>query len=126
MNVGREVDAEGTTLDGPPGPSDLAPIACDLLAIDAQQRAAHAALVEELLGSGAEDVHELEDGFAFRFGAERFSQVVAFMADERRCCPMFHFTLDVPANYGPLTLRITGREGVKAFMAAQGAGREPR
>ena len=35
---------------------------------------------------------------------------------ERKCCPFFAFTLEQPKDLGPLWLRITGSEGVKAFI----------
>lgn len=58
-------------------------------------------------------------GYALRFPSSAYDQVVAFVTNERRCCPFIRFELDVTAEQGPLTLRLTGRPGVKAVLAAE-------
>lgn len=93
------------------------PIACDLTAIPAAQRADHVASAERLLADGAAEVRELADGYAFRYGAEQFEQVTQFIAAERLCCPFFTFTLEVAPARGPIWLRITGADpAVKEFL----------
>jgi hypothetical protein len=94
-------------------------LACDLSAIAPQQRAAHESLAKQLLTEAAQETEELADGYAFRFPAEQYLDVAAFIANERLCCPFFTFALEVTADQGPLWLRITGREGVKDIL--QGA-----
>lgn len=95
------------------------PLACDLSVLDPQTRAAHLALAASLLGELAQGREELADGYAFRFPPSAYDQAVAFVANERRCCPFIRFELDVAADHGPLTLRMTGRPGVKAVLAAE-------
>jgi hypothetical protein len=95
------------------------PLVCDLTVLDPETRAAHVALGSYLLGEAAEEREELEDGYAFRFAVERYDQVAAFVANERRCCPFLRFELVIEPDGGPLTLRMRGREGVKAILAAE-------
>jgi hypothetical protein len=97
---------------------DTLPIACDLQAIPADQRSEHIATAEHLLTSLAETTHELPNGFAFRFPAEVYPRVTAFIDNERRCCPFYTFALEVPPGGEALSLRITGPEGAKELLAA--------
>jgi len=98
-------------------PASVSPLACDLTAIDATQRSAHRELAEHLVSHGAQEICELPDGYAFRFTADEYASVTTFVANERLCCPFFTFVVEVQADHGPLWLRITGREGVKAVFA---------
>jgi hypothetical protein len=92
------------------------PIACDLAAIDADVRSTHLSAAEQLLRYDAAEVRELADGYAFRYTAEQYSQVTAFIANERLCCPFFTFTLEVAPGQGPLWLQISGSEEIKGFL----------
>jgi len=92
------------------------PIACDPAAIEADVRATHLSVAEQLLRHDATEVRELPDGFAFRYPAEQYAQVTQFIANERLCCPFFTFTLEVTSGHGPLWLRITGSDEIKAFI----------
>jgi len=94
-------------------------IACDLAAIDTAQRAAHAALAEQLMKNAAQETQELPDGYALRYSADLYPSVVEFVANERLCCPFFTFTIEVAPERGPVWLRITGQDGVKAFLKAE-------
>jgi hypothetical protein len=40
---------------------------------------------------------------------------------ERLCCPFFEISLRFERDGGPLWLRLTGREGIKDFIKAEGA-----
>jgi hypothetical protein len=95
------------------------PLVCDLTAIEPALRAQHSALASYLFNEAAQERQELPDGYAFRFAAELYDQVAAFVANERRCCPFLRFELDLPAERGPLILRMTGREGVKQLLQAE-------
>lgn len=94
-------------------------LACDLTVLDPPTRAAHIALGTYLLGEGAQVREELPDGYAFRYPPELYDQVIAFVANERRCCPFLRFTLQLEPDGGLLTLSMTGREGVKAILQAE-------
>ncbi len=94
------------------------PLACNLLAIDPAHRLTHLTAGSVLFQTMVQESHALPDGLAFRFAADVYDEVTAFIAQERRCCPFFHFQLDVAPDSGPLWLRITGASGVKAVLIA--------
>jgi hypothetical protein len=98
-----------------PAPNE-SPLVCDLTDIEPAQRAKHTALASYLFGEAAHGRQELADGYAYRFAAELYDQVAAFVANERRCCPFLRFELELAADGGPLTLRLSGREGVKQLL----------
>ena len=91
-------------------------LACDLSAIAPEQRAAHQALASELIRQAAHERVELPDGYAFRFAAERYTDVTTFIANERLCCPFFMFRLEVMPQQGWIWLHISGGEGVKTLL----------
>jgi hypothetical protein len=99
-----------------PQPDVHLPIACDLRLLDTDQRTVHLAHATDLLGHAAQEIQELADGYAFRFAARDYAQVIAFIANERVCCAFLTFVLEVPAAQQSLWLRITGQAGVKAFL----------
>lgn len=96
------------------------PIACDLNAIPAQDRAAHVVTAQQLFGM-AQRVTELENGIELTLpsDSETFLKAAQFIAHERECCPFFTFTLEVRPNGRPLWLRLTGGEGVKEFLLSE-------
>jgi len=94
-------------------------IACDLTAIDAAQRAAHMALAEQLFNAAAQEIQELPDGYALRYSADHFRSIAEFVANERLCCPFFTFAIEVAPERGPIWLRISGQDGVKAFLKTE-------
>src|SRR5690606_32037768 len=92
------------------------PLACDLSAIDASQRTQHMARARHLFLEAAQERQTLPDGVAFRFVASAYPQLVAFIDNERLCCPFFHFQLDIYPAAGPIWLRIRGSDGVQEFF----------
>src|SRR4051812_39784077 len=94
------------------------PIACDLTPLEPPVRATDVEAATQLLCSAAE-VAELADGYAFRYRADQYDQVTQFIANERRCCPFFSFVLEVTPAQGPVWLRITGNQAVKAFIQGE-------
>ena len=98
--------------------TDIIPMACNLEAIPASDRPTHLAASEHLLTRLALETQDLPNGYRFRFAAEHFSHVAAFVSSERRCCPFYRFALEVPSGGGDLTLHITGPEGAKDMLAA--------
>ncbi len=91
-------------------------LACNLGAIAPGQRDAHAALAAELFQHAAQETIELPDGYAFRFGEERYADLARFIENERRCCPFFSFTLEVAPRQAPIWLRICGPAGAKELL----------
>ena len=100
-------------------PDLYVPIACDLDAIPDGDRAAHIDRAGALLFAAYEERRELVDGYAWRFGAHQFDEVAAYVANERRCCPFFTFTLEVTPAGGPLWLRVTGTAEAKAYLTSE-------
>lgn len=92
-------------------------IACNLNVIAADQRDQHIQTVREVFAA-FQEFKELPNGYAFRLPTESAVMVKAaeFIANERLCCPFIEFTLDIEPNAGPIWLRLTGSEGVKAFI----------
>lgn len=68
-----------------------------------------------------EEITELADGFAFRFPAFEpwAARILAFIADERQCCPFFRFELVVEPDDGPVQLSLRGSQAVKAFVLGE-------
>lgn len=96
----------------------LVPLVCNPLAIDNEVRPAHEERARALFQHAILERQELPDGLAFRVKATDYDLITAFIAQERLCCPFFHFALEIAPNQGDIWLRITGIEGVKAVLVA--------
>ena len=98
-------------------------LACDMTAIAPEQRPKHLANSRELF-SRIEESRELPSGYEFRLadGPALISQVAEFVSLEKLCCPFLNFVIEVQDEGGPVWLRLTGREGVKAFIREEIAG----
>ena len=92
--------------------------ACDLGALSAEERRRLTTHIAPLLKESRREVEELEDGYEIRFldGRQVLPLVAEWLSMEGRCCPFFNLSMWLPANDGPLTVRITGDEGVKTFI----------
>jgi hypothetical protein len=103
--------------------SEESPIACDMSAIDPGLRAGHVATGAQLFRA-AEEIRELPDGYAFRLPPDddTLLKTAEFISLERLCCPFLGFALKVEPEGGPVWLRLTGREGVKAFIREEVSG----
>ncbi len=93
------------------------PFACDMSALNAEQRKRVLDLLEELKAK-RQDIKELPNGYAFRYQMESdiFRDAAEFITLERLCCPFFEFGLNVEKENGGMWLQLTGREGVKDFI----------
>ncbi|TYP93567.1 hypothetical protein LX73_1273 [Fodinibius salinus] len=93
------------------------PLACDLTAINDNERATHKTNAEKVFTS-VEEWQELSDGYGFRLptGTGIIEKAGAFIARERQCCPFFTFTLVVTPDGGPIWLKLTGNEEVKEYI----------
>lgn len=99
--------------------NDSTPIACDLSALDDASRREHERVAGQVLHSVVE-VREEDEGYAFRLSAD-IPTIIAlgqFIARERLCCPFFDFSLEIPRDHQPVWLHVSGREGVKEYIAA--------
>jgi len=95
------------------------PIACDMMAIPADQRASHEALAKHLVFEAALEYRELPNGYALRFSVDNYLAINQYIANERLCCPFFHFILEVTPGHGPIWLHLTGGEPVKEYLKAE-------
>lgn len=96
---------------------EQSPIACDMSVLSPAQRETHLATSRELF-SKVQAIKELADGYEFQLSdeADVVLKVAEFVTLEKLCCPFLNFAIDIEADGGPVTLRLTGREGVKAFV----------
>lgn len=98
-------------------------LVCNLAAIPADERQTHQANTQALIAS-AQQIMELPDGYALQLPdtPNVLMQAAAYIANERLCCPFFHFALEVEPHGGAVWLKLTGSPDVKAFLRAQLAG----
>lgn len=96
------------------------PFFCDMTAIAPTQRKQHVATAIEVFRA-VQDIHELPNGYAFRLpnDATLLLKTAEFIMRERLCCPFFGFSVEVEPEGGPLWLRLTGGDGIKAFIRAE-------
>jgi hypothetical protein len=92
------------------------PVTCNLTGQDLVERGND---VKNLFDE-AEEVRELEDGYAFRFsGSDAMApRLLAFTLEERRCCPFFTFDLVFTPNAGPIWVHLCGSAAVKEYVAS--------
>jgi len=91
---------------------------CNMKALTSAERARHQELTRTLLATVAEKT-ELPSGYGFRLSPKELAVVAEWVGFEGRCCPFFTFEIQVTRDQGPVWLRITGAEGVKAFIRAE-------
>lgn len=94
------------------------PIACQLGALNAADRAREHRLLQEHLESVIE-VRERADGYSFRYPDDGalFARMAELVALEHRCCPFLTFSLEWPSADSPPWLHVIGGERVKEFVA---------
>ncbi len=93
---------------------------CNTKALNPAERARHKQLSEKLAAERKEIV-ETEKGYEFQFSPSDISlaELAEWVAAESKCCPFFDFHIDVEREGRLLCLRLTGEEGVKAFIRAE-------
>ncbi len=64
---------------------------------------------------------EAEKGYEFQYGPADVSlaELADWVAAESKCCPFFDFHIDLEEEGRLLCLRLTGEEGIKAFIRAE-------
>jgi len=94
-------------------------VACDLMAMDSEQRERYQALRQQL-SDDLREARELEDGYAFRHSSEAsvLLALAEYVSLERLCCPFFDFAIEVGHGGGDVWLRMTGPEGAKEVWQA--------
>ena len=98
------------------------PIACDMSVLSPEQRQMHLNTSRDLFTS-LKQIRELSHGYEFRLeGSNVIVKAAEFISLEKLCCPFLNFILEVEAENGPVWLKLTGREGVKAFVREEISG----
>jgi hypothetical protein len=100
--------------------------ACDLFALNDAEREHHMTMSTALFGAMLE-ARELANGYAMRLpdAPDTLAKLADFIALDRKCCPFFHFGVDVEPHGGPIWLKITGADGVKVPLQAELLGLLP-
>jgi hypothetical protein len=90
---------------------------CNTKALNAEERARHKALTDKLMVARKEIV-ETPKGYEFQFSPKSVTlgELTEWVGAESKCCPFFDFHIDLEAEGSLLCLRLTGEEGVKAFI----------
>ena len=116
-------DAARAQGNAPSAKTAESPFACNRLALTPEQRKRHFDELSPKLLSLKKSVRELPNGYEFEFSAEpKTVQLVAEWAvGERACCPFFDIDMRLEREGGSFWLAVTGREGVKQFIQADGA-----
>lgn len=109
-------------------------LACDLTVFTPEQRERLRGLVRQVFDA-CRQADELPDGFRLRFPAGSATApgapgdaalalaVTEWITLERLCCPCITFAVEFEAARGPLTVRMTGPDGIKPFLLAEFTGR---
>jgi uncharacterized protein HemX len=93
---------------------------CNIKALTAAERARHKQLSEKLMAARKE-IAETEKGYEFQYSPADVSvaELADWVAAESKCCPFFDFHIDLEREGKLVCLRLTGEEGIKAFIRAE-------
>jgi len=93
---------------------------CNIKALTPEGRAHHTQLTEKLLAA-RKGILETAKGYEFQFSPKSVSlaELADFVAAESKCCPFFDFHIDLEGAGSLLCLRLTGEEGIKAFIRTE-------
>jgi hypothetical protein len=102
-----------------PSPPSAPRFACDPNGLTRDERAESLKLQRQL-AAAVSGVDELADGFGFHLdeGKLPLAALSRWVELERRCCPFFHFAIEVAPKQPPV-LRLTGADGVKDFIRSE-------
>src|ERR1041385_6258573 len=100
--------------------NSISSFACNMNAIDPEQRSQHIATTNELVHA-VQEVRELPNGYAFGMPDKTvlLMRATEFIAKEKLCCPFFGFKIEIEPDGSVLWLHLTGRDGVKPFIVAE-------
>lgn len=90
---------------------------CNIKALTPEQRQRLKVLAEKLLASRKELV-ETAKGYEFQFSPAdvTVAEVAEWVTMESQCCSFFDFHIDLENEGKLICLRLTGEEGIKAFI----------
>jgi len=93
---------------------------CNIKALTPAERARHKELTEKLMATRKETV-EMEKGYEFQFRPKDISigEIAEWVVAESKCCPFFDFHIELEQSGNLLCLRLTGEEGIEAFIRSE-------
>ena len=93
---------------------------CNVAALSAAERRRHAELTDKLMRSRKETV-EYEKGYELQYSPAEVTvpELAEWVVAESKCCPFFDFHIDLEEEGKLVCLRLTGAEGVKAFIRSE-------
>ena len=93
---------------------------CNAKALNPAERAHQKQLTDKLIAERKEIV-ESEYGYEFQFDPRAISigELADWVVTESKCCPFFDFHIDLERQGNLLCLRLTGADGVKAFIRSE-------
>src|SRR5467141_4237346 len=93
---------------------------CNIKALTPAERARHKELSEKLMAAKNATI-ETPNGYEFQYSPKNVSlaEVAEWTVAESKCCPFFDFHIDLEHEGTLICLRLTGSEGVKAFIRAE-------
>lgn len=96
------------------------PFYCNVKGLSSSERARHKGLTEKLLAARNETI-ETEKGYEFQYSPDKVSvaEVGEWVVAESKCCPFFDFHIDLENRGKLVCLRLTGSEGIKAFIRSE-------
>ena len=91
-------------------------LACDLNAIETEQRNPHLIRLKQVFGK-IHTITELPNGYAFCLPSDTntFLETARFVENERKCCP-FNFAIELENGNDQFWLKVTGQEGTKLLI----------
>jgi hypothetical protein len=100
--------------------SQLSEFYCNTKALNTVERERYNLLIDKLRQARI-GTKELPTGYAFQLNADAVSilELAEWISFERKCCPFFGFEIELERNSGPLWLKLTGSDGVKAFITVE-------
>lgn len=100
-------------------PAAESPIMCNLKALTPAERTAHAATTKKMAAAVVK-VEDVEGGYRLHLNNTLAAgELLQWVEAERRCCPFLDFEVRLAREDGARTLQMTGRQGVKEFLAAE-------
>jgi hypothetical protein len=102
-------------------PKKTVVFACNMKAMSPEARKRQSEILSPALRTSKLSSKELADGYEFQFpsDAKTYQMLAEWIGNERLCCPFFDFDLRIGDASAPMSLKISGPEGVKQFVRAE-------
>jgi hypothetical protein len=93
---------------------------CNIKALTPAERARHKELGDKMMKAKNATI-ETPNGYEFQYSPKDISlaELAEWAVAESKCCPFFDFHIDLEREGTLVCLRLTGSEGVKAFIRAE-------